>query len=68
LDATCEIARIVERIDPKKLMVGERKAGVLKAHKGDGIDEGEIAGKPLTGLLQSRGGNRVQHNSNLNPL
>ena len=51
LDAAREIARIIERVDPKKLLIGECKARILKPHEGDVVDEGEIASEPFTGLL-----------------
>ncbi len=68
LDTVREVVRVVEGIDPKEFLVSKREAGILEPHEGDVIDEGEVAGEPFTGLLQPRGGDRVQHNSNLDPL
>lgn len=63
-----EIVRVVERIDPKKLLVSERETRVFKPHQGDVIDEGQVSGEPLTRLPDPGGRDRVKDAPNLDPL
>ena len=62
-----EVVSVVERVDPKEVLVGERKPGVLKPHEGNVVDKGEISGKPLAGLAQSWGGDRMQDQPDFDP-
>lgn len=63
-----QILTVIERINPKQLLIGKREARVFQPHQSHVIYEGEVSRDPATCFDQSRRGEVMKNHSNLDPL
>ena len=68
IDGPCESVAIVYRIHPKHGIVCNRKTRIFQTHQRDVIDERQITGNPSTGVLDDRRGQRMQDDTDFDPL
>src|SRR5262249_4469007 len=59
---------VIQRVHPKKMIIGDCKSSILKTHQRDVIYKRQIAGKPFARGQEPWGSDSVQHHSNFDVL